>query len=61
MQQNPLRRAAITALQDAEVRRLLDAQGAIPGGNSSEEFGAFLRSENRKWGEVIRRDNISAD
>ena len=64
MPQGPLdalRRAAITALQDAEVRRLLDAQGAIPGGNSSEEFGAFLRSENRKWGEVIRRDNISAD
>ena len=56
-----LRRAAIAALQDAEVRRALDAQGAIPGGNSSEEFGAFLRSENQKWGEVIRRNNISAD
>ena len=64
MPQGPLdalRRAAIAALQDAEVRRLLDAQGAIPGGNSSEEFGAFLRSENQKWGEVIRRNNISAD
>ena len=56
MPQGPLdalRRAAIAALQDAEVRRALDAQGAIPGGNSSEEFGAFLRSENQKWGEVI--------
>ena len=56
-----LRRAAIGALGDAEVRRLLDAQGAIPGGNGHEEFGAFLESENRKWAEVIRRNNITAD
>jgi tripartite-type tricarboxylate transporter receptor subunit TctC len=56
-----LRRAAIGALQDAEVRRALDAQGAIPGGNSPEEFGAFVRRENEKWGEVIRRNNITAD
>jgi tripartite-type tricarboxylate transporter receptor subunit TctC len=64
MPQGPLaalRRAAAAALQDTEVRRALDAQGAIPGGNSSEEFGAFIRSENQKWGEVIRRNNISAD
>jgi tripartite-type tricarboxylate transporter receptor subunit TctC len=56
-----LRRAAIGALQDAEARRALDAQGAIPGGNSPEEFGAFIRRENEKWGEVIRRNNITAD
>ncbi|PZW39361.1 tripartite-type tricarboxylate transporter receptor subunit TctC [Humitalea rosea] len=56
-----LRRAAIGALQDPDVRRLLDGQGAIPGGNSSEEFGAFLRSEIEKWGGVIRRNNIRAD
>jgi tripartite-type tricarboxylate transporter receptor subunit TctC len=64
MPQGPLaalRRAATAALQDTEVRRLLDAQGAIPGGNTSEEFGAFIRGENLKWGEVIRRNNISAD
>ncbi len=56
-----LRRAAIGALRDAEVRRLLHEQGAIPGGNSPEEFGAFIRSENAKWAEVIRRNNITAD
>jgi tripartite-type tricarboxylate transporter receptor subunit TctC len=56
-----IRRAAIGALQDAEVRRLLHEQGAIPGGNSAEEFGAFIQSESRKWGEVIRRNNITAD
>lgn len=56
-----LRRAAIAALQDPEIRRRLHDQGAIPGGNSPEEFGAFLRSENAKWGEVIRRNNIRPD
>jgi tripartite-type tricarboxylate transporter receptor subunit TctC len=50
-----------SALQDAEARRLLDAHGDIPVGNSSEEFGAFIRSENRKWGEIIRRNNTSGD
>lgn len=56
-----IRRAAIGALQDAEVRRLLHEQGAIPGGNSPEEFGAFIQSELRKWAEVIRRNSITAD
>jgi tripartite-type tricarboxylate transporter receptor subunit TctC len=56
-----IRRAAIGALQDAEVRRMLHDQGAIPGGNSAEEFGAFIQSEIRKWDEVIRRNNITSD
>ena len=56
-----LRRAAAAALADGEVRRLLHEQGAIPGGNSPEEFGAFIRSEVGKWGEVIRRNNITPD
>jgi tripartite-type tricarboxylate transporter receptor subunit TctC len=56
-----LRRAAIAALQDPDIRRRLNEQGAIPGGNDPEEFGAFIRSENAKWGEVIRRNNIRPD
>ncbi|SDC28622.1 Bug family tripartite tricarboxylate transporter substrate binding protein [Belnapia rosea] len=56
-----IRRAAIAALQDEEVRRRLHDQGAIPGGGSAEEFGAFMRSESEKWGEVIRRNNIQPD
>jgi tripartite-type tricarboxylate transporter receptor subunit TctC len=56
-----LHAATAGAFRDAEVRRLLDAQGAIPGGNSRAEFGAFLRRENEKWAEVIRANNIRAD
>jgi tripartite-type tricarboxylate transporter receptor subunit TctC len=56
-----IRRAAIGALAEAEVRRALHDQGAIPGGNPAEEFGAFIAAENAKWGEVIRRNRITAD
>ena len=56
-----LHRAAATALQDPEIRRALHDQGAIPGGNSREEFTAFIRSETVRWAAVIRRANIRAD
>ena len=56
-----IRDAAITALRDAEVQRLLHDQGALPGGNSPEEFAAFLQSELVKWREVIRVNRISPD
>jgi tripartite-type tricarboxylate transporter receptor subunit TctC len=56
-----LHRAAAGALRDPEVARALYDQGAIPGGNSREEFAAFIRSEMEKWAAVIRRGNIRAD
>ncbi|MBR0653646.1 Bug family tripartite tricarboxylate transporter substrate binding protein [Plastoroseomonas arctica] len=56
-----LHRAAADALHDAEIMRLLNDQGAIPGGDTREIFGRFLRAELEKWGEVIRRGNIRAE
>ncbi len=56
-----LHRAAAGALRDPEVARALYDQGAIPGGNSREEFGAFIRSEMEKWAAVIRRGNVRVD
>ena len=42
--------------------RMIIKGGAVMGPElSPEAFGAFIASENRKWGEVIRRNNISAD
>jgi len=49
------------ALNDPEIRRALHDQGAIPGGNSAAEFGAFLRAELDKWGGVIQRAGVRAD
>ena len=43
---------AILRLPDVR-RRVLDL-GGEPGDTSLEAFGAFLRSETRQWGEVVR-------
>jgi tripartite-type tricarboxylate transporter receptor subunit TctC len=56
-----LHRAAADALRSDEIGRLLNEQGAIPGGDTRESFRRFLRSELEKWGEVIRRGNIRAE
>jgi tripartite-type tricarboxylate transporter receptor subunit TctC len=56
-----LQRAALAALTDPEVMRLLRDQGAIPAGNSPAEFTAFIRSETARWGEVIRRAGVKPD
>jgi tripartite-type tricarboxylate transporter receptor subunit TctC len=56
-----LHRAAAGALRDPEVARLLNDQGAVPGGNSRAEFAAFIAAELTKWGEVIRLGNIQGE
>lgn len=56
-----LQRAAAAALRDPETAARLREQGAIPVGNSAEEFGAFIRSETARWREVIQRAGVKAD
>ncbi|HEV7264228.1 MAG TPA: tripartite tricarboxylate transporter substrate binding protein [Falsiroseomonas sp.] len=53
--------AVVGAIRDPEINRRLQDLGSIPGGNGRAEFTAFIRSELDKWGEVIRRANITAD
>ena len=51
---------AARALNAAEVRDRLVSMGAAPVGNSPTEFGAFIRAESARWGEVIRKAGIKA-
>ena len=41
-----------------EVRERLAADGANPGGNSPEEFGAYIRGELARWKAVIEQAKI---
>jgi len=41
-----------------EVRERLAADGADPGGNSPEEFGAYIRGELARWKVVIEQAKI---
>lgn len=55
-----LHKAAVDALQSAEVKDKLAPQGAILVGNTPEEFAAYIRSEIDKWGKVAKAANIKA-
>lgn len=48
-------------LRMPEVREKLEGQGAVPVGNSPEEFSAFAKAEIAKWGKVIREANVHVD
>ena len=36
-------------------------QGALPVGDTPEQFGAYIKAEIDKWGAVVRAANIKAD
>ncbi|MDQ0034532.1 tripartite-type tricarboxylate transporter receptor subunit TctC [Variovorax boronicumulans] len=46
--------AARHALQQADMRQRLETEGAIPVGNSSEQFSAFVQSEITRWAKVVK-------
>ncbi|WP_424136739.1 Bug family tripartite tricarboxylate transporter substrate binding protein [Roseomonas chloroacetimidivorans] len=56
-----LNQEARAALKDPEVLARFRDLGLQPGGNSPEEFHAFVEAETKRWGEVARRANIRAE
>lgn len=51
--------AVAKGLETPEAIEKLKALGATPVGGSPEQFNAFLRNENLKWGKVMTASNIS--
>lgn len=49
-----LSEAARHALQQPDMRQRLDTEGAIPVGNSPEQFSAFVQSEITRWAKVVK-------
>jgi tripartite-type tricarboxylate transporter receptor subunit TctC len=49
------------ALDDAEVKAKLDAQGLTPRGTTPEELGAATKAQLAKYGDLIRRNGITAE
>jgi tripartite-type tricarboxylate transporter receptor subunit TctC len=49
------------ALANPEVRERFVAQGADPGGNTPEQFAAFIRAETDKWTRVVKFSNAKVD
>jgi tripartite-type tricarboxylate transporter receptor subunit TctC len=53
--------ASIKALQSADIKEKMEAQGAEPVGNSPEEFRSFVKSEIDKWEQVIVKSGAKMD
>jgi len=53
--------AARDALKEPELRRRFLDQGAEPVGDSAAATAQFIKSEERRWREVIRTGNVKLD
>lgn len=56
-----LQKAVAESMQDAEVKKRFDDVGAQPIGSSPAQFADYLKKEDAKWGEVVRKGNIKQD
>jgi len=56
-----LETATAEALGDAKVQERLKADGASPVAMGSAAFGAFMKRERARWGEVVRKARITVD
>ena len=50
-----------TALSVPEVRERFVSQGAEPGGNTPDQFSAFIKGEIEKWARVVKISNAKVD
>ncbi|OYY07754.1 MAG: hypothetical protein B7Y70_13920, partial [Rhizobiales bacterium 35-68-8] len=56
-----LHAALVQTLNMPEVKDKLAQQGALPGGDSSAAFHAFLVAEIEKWAKVVKQANIKPE
>ncbi len=56
-----VQRAIAVALQDPKVRERIAADGGEPVGGTPDAFGAVIRADYQKWGEVIRKAGIKVE
>jgi tripartite-type tricarboxylate transporter receptor subunit TctC len=53
--------ATPAAMREPKVIETLRAQGVLLVGNTPDEFAAWIQSEDKKWGDVIRAANIKIE
>ena len=56
-----LHKAVVDALKNDEVKRRFVDVGVQPVGSTPSEFADFLKKEDAKWADVIRKGNIKLD
>jgi tripartite-type tricarboxylate transporter receptor subunit TctC len=56
-----LNKEMVAALKAPEVAEALKSRGIDATPSSPAAFAAFIRAENSKWGQVIRKSGIKAE
>lgn len=56
-----IQRDVATALQKENVRAQLQAQGAVPSGNTPAQFKSFMAAETQKWAGVVEKSGAKVD
>ncbi len=58
---NRIQQETAKALNGAAVKEKMMAQGAIPGGNTPQEFSKMIDDESRKWSAVVKASGAKVD
>jgi tripartite-type tricarboxylate transporter receptor subunit TctC len=54
-----LRQATIDAIHQPVAASRMATEGATPIGNTSEEFGAFIKEETNRWADIVKTAGIA--
>jgi tripartite-type tricarboxylate transporter receptor subunit TctC len=49
-----LNAAIVAALNDPDLRKQLQTEGAVPAGGSAEDFASFVREDVQRWAPVVK-------
>ncbi len=58
---NRIQQEVAKSLGTAAIKEKLLAQGAIPGGNTPEQFNTFINAEHVKWAQVVKVSGAKVD
>ena len=58
---NRMYREVVKALQQEDVKKVWEQQGAVAGGQPPAEFGRFVHEEVTRWGKVVKDAHIKID
>ena len=58
---NRIQQEVAKSLNSPAVKEKLLAQGAIPGGNSPQDFSKMIASEIKKWAQVVKASGAKVD